>query len=102
MPPNDLAPSQWKAPDKFQPVASAVEGITVYAPSPEKAQADGPTAYQCPQCGAATHYDVSAGGVACEHCGYTAATRAKQVGALAQTFEFTLETSEGCRSGLGR
>ena len=36
--------------------------------------------YTCPQCGATTAYNVAAGGVACEHCGYVAPIQAQVVG----------------------
>lgn len=57
--------------------------------------------YACPQCGAPTRFDVAAGGVACEHCGYQAAARAEQVGRQAQEKEFTLDILAESRQGWG-
>lgn len=81
----------WQPPPEFAPVASALEGVTVYAPRPPVEAPEAPPVFQCPQCGAATGYDVAAGGVACEHCGYTAPVRAQTVGQAAAQAEFTLE-----------
>jgi len=86
----------------FEPLPSAVPGITVYRPRPqEKPNQDAPRTFTCPQCGAATQYDITAGGVACEHCGFTAQADAKQVGRRAEEFEFTLETLQQAAQGWG-
>jgi DNA-directed RNA polymerase subunit RPC12/RpoP len=92
---------QWQPPANYQAIASAVEGITVFAPGPEEKLPDSPITYQCPNCGATTRYDVSAGGIACEHCGYTAATKAQQVGTLAESFEFSLDNLRNAAQGWG-
>jgi DNA-directed RNA polymerase subunit RPC12/RpoP len=60
-----------------------------------------PTTYKCPNCGAATKYDVTAGGIACEHCGYSAPAQAQKVGVQAQRSEFTLETLSQAEKGWG-
>jgi hypothetical protein len=73
----------------------------VFAPQPVKVEIDRAVSYACPNCGANTAYDVSAGGVACEFCGYTAAVAADRVGRAAQDFEFTLETLSLARQGWG-
>ncbi len=83
-------------------VESAVPGITVYALRPVSTAAeDAPATYKCPNCGAATKFDVAAGGVACEHCGYVAPARGEQVGRRAGEFEFTLETLSQAERGWG-
>ncbi|RPI28032.1 MAG: hypothetical protein EHM70_17165 [Chloroflexota bacterium] len=94
-------PGNWQPPANFQPVASTVEGITVYAPRPETVKTDAPVSYKCPNCGASTRFNIAAGGVACEHCGYTAQAKADKVGRGAQTFEFTLETLNQAEQGWG-
>jgi uncharacterized Zn finger protein (UPF0148 family) len=69
-----------------------LDGISVFAPRPKEDPSAAPKTFQCPQCGAATKYDVAAGGVACEHCGYVAPVQAQAVGQRAAENEFTLET----------
>jgi DNA-directed RNA polymerase subunit RPC12/RpoP len=91
----------WQPPSNFQQVASKITGITVFAPQSALAQPEQETNFKCPNCGASTKYDVSAGGVACEHCGYTVAAVTTHVGRQAQTFEFTLSTLEKATQGWG-
>jgi hypothetical protein len=43
-----IYPSSWQPPTDYQQVQSALEGITVFAPRPEKPQVDKPTKYKCP------------------------------------------------------
>jgi transcription elongation factor Elf1 len=93
-------PVPWQAPEGYTQADSAVEGITVYMPTQAPASA-GPRTYTCPNCGAATRYDVTAGGVACEHCGFTAAVQALKPGRRADEFEFTLETLNQAARGWG-
>ena len=45
--------TQWQPPADFQPVPSALAGITVYAPRPKPAEAESAVVYKCPKCGAA-------------------------------------------------
>lgn len=91
----------WSPPETYQPVHSALEGVTVYAPRPTET-APPPTAnFKCPNCGATTRYDVAGGGVACEHCGYTIAVQAEKVGQRADESEFTLETVQQAEQGWG-
>ncbi len=92
--------SPWTPPANFVQIKSALDGITVYAPRVEQVQ-ETATTYRCPQCGAPTRFDVSAGGVACEHCGYTAPLKAQVVGRAAEEYEFTLETLEKAEQGWG-
>ncbi len=91
---------QWTPPANFVQVESAVEGITVFAPRAETAQ-EKATTFRCPQCGAPTRFEVAAGGVACEHCGYTAPVQAQAVGRGAEEYEFTLETLKKAEQGWG-
>lgn len=93
--------TSWAPPPKFKQVQSQLEGISVYAPAPEAPEAVEPKTYTCPNCGATTKYDVAAGGVACEYCGYSATVQTQQVGEKAQTYEFTLETVQQASQGWG-
>ncbi|MEQ8172069.1 MAG: hypothetical protein ABRQ38_24465 [Candidatus Eremiobacterota bacterium] len=92
----------WKPPGGYEEVKSSVPGITVFAPVREHSAA-GETVkkFECPQCGADTKYNVSAGGVACEHCGYVNAVETKHEGTSAEQFEFTLETMSEAEQGWG-
>ena len=91
----------WQPPSNYQPVPSTLEGITVFAPRPADVVLEEPTTYKCPQCGATTRYDIAAGGVTCEHCGYSTHPQAQKVGAQAQRSEFTLETLSQADKGWG-
>jgi Zn finger protein HypA/HybF involved in hydrogenase expression len=94
--------SGWKPPDDYEEVQSSVPGITVFAPRPENSDIrEKVKKFECPQCGADTKYNVSAGGVACEHCGYVASIEVKHVGTSAEQFEFTLETVSEAEQGWG-
>jgi predicted RNA-binding Zn-ribbon protein involved in translation (DUF1610 family) len=88
-------------PQNFEQVDSLVEGITVFAPQKEAEKIAAPVTFQCPNCGASTRFDVSAGGVACEHCGFTAKPKTEAVGVQAKTNEFTLEALSRLEKGLG-
>jgi len=91
----------WSPPEGFAQVDSQVPGVIVFAPQPKGVEIDQAVSYACPNCGANTAYDVSAGGVACEYCGYVAPVAAARVGRAAQDFEFTLETLSQARQGWG-
>jgi DNA-directed RNA polymerase subunit RPC12/RpoP len=93
--------ANWQPPPEYLAVPSLVEGITIYAPQQVQPARDQTVNYKCPQCGATTHFDIAAGGVACRHCGYQVGIEAKQVGRRAQEFEFTLETMEASAQGWG-
>lgn len=93
--------THWMPPEGFHPVDSRVPGVIVYAPMPEQTDIDRAVSYACPNCGANTGYNVAAGGVACEYCGYVAPVNAERVGRSAQDFEFTLETLAQARQGWG-
>jgi len=94
-------PKEFSPPQGYQQVESRVPGVVVYAPQPEKSEIDQVRSYACPNCGATTVYNVSAGGIACEYCGYIAPINVDQVGHAAQDFEFTLETLSQARLGWG-
>ena len=95
------APVFIQPPPGYQAVPSALEGITVFAPVPKADPSAAATTYHCPNCGAPTRFDVAAGGVACEHCGYVAEVQSQQVGRQAGEIEFTLESLEQSRLGWG-
>src|SRR5512142_9875 len=93
--------SSFQPPQGYRAVPSALEGISVFAPAPQVDATAAPAIYHCPQCGAPTKFDVASGGVACEHCGYTAPVQARQVGRQAAEGEFSLETLDEARHGWG-
>jgi DNA-directed RNA polymerase subunit RPC12/RpoP len=97
----NISPDSVQIPPGFQAVPSALEGITVYAPLPKADPTAAAAAYHCPNCGAPTRFDVSAGGVACEHCGFVGGVQSQQVGRQAGQIEFTLENLEQSRQGWG-
>lgn len=101
MTPSTTTHQDWQPPAGFVQVSSALEGIQVYAPQPEVSDIEAPNVYKCPQCGANTRYNVAAGGVACEHCGYIAPAQTEQVGRRAQEFEFTMDTWTQAEQGWG-
>ena len=88
-------------PTGFQQVESSVPGVIVFAPIPEQPKVQPEKNYACPNCGANVAYDISAGGIACEYCGYAAPIQAKMVGKAADEFEFTLETVSRSKQGWG-
>lgn len=92
------------SPSNYEQVASTIPGITVWQPRAAVTTVDAPETFTCPQCGATTRYDISAGGVACEYCGYVkpvAPAGTEPVGRRAQEFEFTLETLNQAEQGWG-
>ena len=93
--------SGWKQPADFSQLPSSVEGITVFAPNLEVGKKEIPKTYACPNCGAATSYDVAAGGVTCEYCGYSVQVKAEKVGATAAESEFTLDALNKYKKGFG-
>ena len=94
-------PIEWKPPDNFQLIDSDLDGIVVYAPIKQNDANQSARNYLCPSCGAVTRYDIAAGGVACEHCGYTAPSPAKRIGGRADEHEFTLESLRKSAKGWG-
>ena len=91
----------WKPPDNYQEVESQLEGVSVFAPVVERDETGDPKTFHCPQCGAATGFDVAAAGVACVHCGYVVGAQAAKVGRRAEEYEFTLETLNAAEHGWG-
>jgi hypothetical protein len=91
----------WKPPAGFQQTQSLVPGVVVFTPKTETVDKDQVKTYKCPNCGANLAYDVSAGGIACEYCGYAAPVRSMHVGKTADEFEFTLETVSQSERGWG-
>jgi DNA-directed RNA polymerase subunit RPC12/RpoP len=93
--------SNWQPPNDFKEITSGLPGITVFAPRPADVRVEAETTYKCPNCGASTRFDVSAGGIACESCGYVAPSKAQKVGKAAGELEFTLETLKQAQQGWG-
>lgn len=91
----------WQPPANYEQAPSAVKGVSVWRMRPPEAKADAPETYTCPNCGASTRYDVAAGEVACEYCGYKAPIKTEKVGRQAESFEFTLETLKSAAQGWG-
>ncbi|MBI9047508.1 MAG: hypothetical protein JEZ06_23695 [Anaerolineaceae bacterium] len=91
----------WKIPEGFKEVESVVEGVLVFAPSVQKTEEETPKTFSCPQCGASTQYDIAAGGVNCEYCGFLKAMPRKKTKQKSDRFEFTLETLEEIEKGWG-
>ena len=98
---NEIQNGPWAPPEGYIQVESQVPGVIVFAPQPERTEIDQVVSYACPNCGANTAYDVSAGGIACEYCGHVAPVAAAHVGKSAEDFEFTLETLSQARQGWG-
>lgn len=88
-------------PSTYEQIPSNLDGITVWRPQAEQKEEIAPQTYTCPQCGASTKFNVAAGGIACEYCGYTAQAETKTVGKKAQELEFTVETWEQAQQGWG-
>ncbi len=93
--------TNWRPPENYQEVKSSLPGITIFAPRPKQKHDDSPKSYKCPNCGATTRFDIAAGGIACESCGYTAPAQAQKVGMAAGEYEFTLETLAQAQQGWG-
>jgi len=92
----------FQPPPGFKAVASAVDGITVYAPlAPEDEAWEGPETFDCPQCGANTSYRAAVGGIQCDFCGFVQQSEAQAVGYAAQAQEFTLEALRRGEQGWG-
>jgi transcription elongation factor Elf1 len=85
----------------FSKITSKLEGITVYAPTPEKDTTPEKINFKCPQCGATTSYKPSISGVSCSNCGYAHASKAERVGLNAVKREFTLDNLALAARGWG-
>lgn len=92
--------------DSFPPpgyiqTESAVEGIEVFQPAPEKEERQEVVDFFCPQCGATVAYSAKEGGLKCTSCGYYEPPRREIVGKGAEEFEFKVETLELAAHGWG-
>lgn len=94
-------PPSWQPPANYHPLDSALAGITVYAPAAPQPVLPAAVTYNCPRCGAAVKYEVAAGRVACEYCGYLAPSQGERVGFAAGEQEFTLATLATAAQGWG-
>lgn len=92
---------QWTPPERFIQHKSSIPGVTVFGPKTESLNKDQIKIYACPNCAANIAYDVSAGGVSCDYCGYRAPVRSVNVGKASENFEFTLETMSQSTRGWG-
>lgn len=88
--------------DEYQQVASAISGITVFAPKPKLEEDRKAQSYTCPQCGGYLAYNLVISGLACQHCGYQANVRAHTVGPSAGKNEFTEDAMKHADQGWGR
>ena len=93
--------STWGPPVDFIQIKSQVDGVSVYAPKPKLTTTDHATNYACPNCGANVSFNVAAGGITCEYCGYSAPVEGTEVGKATKPFEFTLDTLQQDRQGWG-
>jgi DNA-directed RNA polymerase subunit RPC12/RpoP len=91
----------WQPPPDFQSVPSKIEGVSVFAPLPQRSFIENPATYKCPNCGATTRYNVNVGGIACDHCGHSVSLNSVPVGSEAEDQEFTMETLEHAAQGWG-
>ncbi|KPL73086.1 hypothetical protein ADN00_14950 [Ornatilinea apprima] len=86
---------EWHIPEGFSQVESKLPGVTVFAPVKQvNGSRDKLVTYTCPRCGAVTRYDIAAGGVACEHCGYVHAVQTQVAGKAAEEHEFRVDVME--------
>jgi len=89
-------------PPGYIPAPSRLTGIEIFMPAPpESAPQQEIVDFKCPQCGAATAFSASGGGLTCSHCGYYEAPEKSIVGKQAAQFEFTVETMERAAQGWG-
>jgi predicted RNA-binding Zn-ribbon protein involved in translation (DUF1610 family) len=89
-------------PPNYVKTESGLDGFVVYKPAPAAAeQSQAVVDFACPQCGAKISYNVSSGGLRCEHCGYEEKPNAEVAGRNAQHFEFTTETMDEASHGWG-
>ncbi len=86
----------------YQPVASTIPGIEVFAPKTERSASQPEVMdFKCPQCGANTAFSAADGGLTCSYCGYYEAPKRPAVGRRATQFEFTTDTMERAAQGWG-
>jgi len=82
--------TNYTPPSGFIQIKSELEGVTVFAPGPEKDILPEAIAFKCPQCGATTSFTPSVSGLTCPNCGYTQGASLDAVGQAADEREFTL------------
>ena len=89
-------------PENYIEITSAVEGIQVFMPAPEKAPDYGPVVeFKCPRCAANRAYSIHDGGLVCAHCGFHEAPAGPRVGRSAPDFEFTVDVVAEAARGWG-
>lgn len=87
-------------PPGYIPGPSKLSGIEVYLPAGKAAPPD-VQEFKCPKCGATTAYNLEAGQITCEHCGYSETPEEKHLGRAAEGFEFLVETIARSEKGWG-
>ncbi len=81
-------------------VASAVEGIEVFAPRPKEGGAAPEVQnFTCPQCGASIAYQPDLSSLTCSHCGYQQKLDVRDEKPQIEQHEFTVETVEKAARG---
>jgi Zn finger protein HypA/HybF involved in hydrogenase expression len=89
-------------PPDFEPVESAIAGITVYRPRPEEAPPpEAVMEFKCPDCGGVTSYEIRAEAVVCPQCGREEHAPARPVGRQAEEFEFRTDVVSRAQAGWG-
>lgn len=88
-------------PANFVPAKSAVPGIQLYMPAPEREKHREIVEFRCPQCNGETAYNAADGGLTCAYCGFHEPPPKEVVGKGADEFEFTVETLERAAHGWG-
>ncbi len=94
-------PTAFTPPEGFHQIESNMAGITVFAPAADKHEKHQRKEFKCPNCGATTRFDVSVGGVKCEHCGFEIKPDAQKVGTSTPGNAFTLDIFEPDEQGWG-
>lgn len=85
----------------FHQIQSNLDGVTVFAPIPDAQEEHVRKEFKCPNCGAATHFDVTVAGVKCEYCGYQIQSKAQKVGTSIEGNDFTLDVLHDDEQGWG-
>lgn len=89
-------------PPGYVPTQSRLDGIEIFMPAPPESLPQPEVVdFKCPQCGAATAFSASDGGLTCSHCGYYEAPDKPVVGQRAAQLEFTVETMQRAAQGWG-
>lgn len=80
---------------------SKVRGIDLFVPVNRTDKKPELIDFKCPRCGATIAYQVEAGGLKCDHCGYSESPEQVRLGRSAEGFEFEAETVERAERGWG-